>query len=161
MVNTFIPYADMRASLQCLDSRRLQKQGLEAFQIYLILINAPVIKPDGTTKERKGHKNHPVVRMWNGYLLALRIYICIAVQETGMRKTKKGLNYKTTKMTEYIEKYNLLPTEEEVKNLVYPPWWSNPSVHVSHQAKLYIKDPIYYAQFKQAALHFTDYVWPC
>ena len=155
MVQTFLPYVCIRTSLQVLDSRRLQKQSVEAFQIYLNLIDPT----------RKGFKNHPVVKMWRDYIPALRLYICEAVYQTSLRLTKAGIPYKTTKMTENIIKYNIALSDEELKNFKYPDWWGRVDVHGSHQAMLYRKGEKgkldNYKSFAVAAPYFDNYVWPC
>ena len=56
-MQTFLPYADPRASAACLDDRRLGKQRVETFQV-LRAITWPTY----------GWKHHPVTRMWRGFV---------------------------------------------------------------------------------------------
>lgn len=162
MVNTFLPFPHVRNSLKALDNRRVQKQAVEAYQIYLILINEDV--EDITSVKSKGFRNHPAVRMWRGYIMALRYYICEAVEETSTRLTKAGVPYKTTKMRENIRLHGIALTDEEQKSIIYPHWWGNPWVHASHQYKLYHKNPVHYVSFEDNAKlygqYYQDYLWP-
>ena len=58
MVNTFLPFPDVRKSLSCLDRRRLFKQSVEAMQILRVNLGL---------QGGVGFTNHPAVRMWKGY----------------------------------------------------------------------------------------------
>jgi len=69
-LNTFLPYPDFIKSAQCLDYKRLGKQRVEAWQIYLAL-----------TKENYGWQNHPIVKQWRRYINYLRLYGIIVCLE--------------------------------------------------------------------------------
>ena len=73
-MQTFLPYADPRASAACLDDRRLGKQRVETFQV-LRAITWPTY----------GWKHHPVTRMWRGFLPALVAYGLACVDEWAAR----------------------------------------------------------------------------
>ena len=137
MVNTFIPYADFAKCAKVLDNKRLGKQRVEAKQILNILTNAT------TTK---GWRNHPVVKMWEGYEKALMIYYNTIVQEW----IKRG--YRNT-MPFFV-----------VKGKISIPWFiGNKSVHLSHQANLLRKDFTYYSKyFKNVPKEYLTYtyIWP-
>jgi len=62
-MQTFLPYPDFTKSAQCLDSKRLGKQRVEAWQIYEILRG-----------KKSRWMNHPAVRMWRGFERALLWY---------------------------------------------------------------------------------------
>ena len=64
-MQTFLPYADFKDSAKCLDFRRLGKQRVEAKQILDIITG---VNP--TSRWR----NHPAVKMWQGYEKALLLY---------------------------------------------------------------------------------------
>ncbi len=65
----FLPYPDMRKSLQALDNKRLGKQRVETYQIISAITRRP--KLDGTPY--KGWLNHPCTVMWRDYVPALGI----------------------------------------------------------------------------------------
>ena len=73
-MQTFLPYADPRASAACLDDRRLGKQRVETFQV-LRAITWPTY----------GWKHHPVTRMWRGFVPALVAYGLACVDEWAAR----------------------------------------------------------------------------
>src|SRR3546814_13031822 len=62
-MQTFLPYPDCRRSLECLDTRRLGKQRVEAMQ----LLNA-------AQRTTGGWIRHPAKLMWAGHEEALRLY---------------------------------------------------------------------------------------
>src|SRR3954447_26845831 len=62
-MQTFLPYADPRESAAVLDDRRLGKQRVETFQVLRAL-----------TWPTYGWKNHPVAKMWRGFVPALGAY---------------------------------------------------------------------------------------
>ena len=64
-MQTFLPYADFKASAKCLDYRRLGKQRVEAMQIHKI------VSGERTTG---GWINHPAVVMWRGFSSLLAYY---------------------------------------------------------------------------------------
>lgn len=101
-MNTFLPYADFQKSAQCLDNKRLGKQRVEAWQIYLTLkkgeyctcplcngtakpnkaqlrgklgkLSSHCFRCNGKGKIKTAWYNHPIVQMWKGYELALLEY---------------------------------------------------------------------------------------
>ncbi len=54
----FLPFACFKRSLEALDNKRLGKQRVEAFQIYMAL----------THNASSKWNNHPVTQMWKGSL---------------------------------------------------------------------------------------------
>lgn len=133
-MQTFLPYPDFKQSLECLDTKRLGKQRLEARQILISLekgIGAPWY-------------NHPAVRMWKGYENALRCYhntAILAWVERGYRNT--------------MELYSLLSSEVEL-----PEWLGNLDFHASHRSNLLRKNPSWYGKFKWEESSNMGYVWP-
>lgn len=59
-MQTFLPYPDFILSSQCLDNKRLNKQIIEAQQIFTANHNFE----HGI---KSGWQNHPAVKMWRGY----------------------------------------------------------------------------------------------
>ena len=112
MVNTFLPFQDVRASAEALDRRRLGKQRVEAYQIWLVLGRAEAAYPPyddlgdapwaakrawateaarrhhAHTGRRLGWATHPAVVLWIGHRDALAAYyntMCDVWAERGGR----------------------------------------------------------------------------
>jgi hypothetical protein len=127
-MQTFLPYADFQKSAKVLDYRRLNKQGVEAYQILRSLLG-----------ESTGWTNHPAVKMWRGYEDALLEYALI------MRNEWIGRNYRDsllTKLMELMIKYNL-----NISSPKYPKFLGNEEFHRSHRSNLTRKLPAHYSQF--------------
>lgn len=137
MVNTFLPYADFEETASCLDMRRLGKQRVEAKQIINCLED----------ENSKGWKNHPAVKMWKGYVPALKHYYNIIVSEW------IGQGYKNT-----LKFYDINIDDVEM------PWWiDNEDFHRSHQASLVRKNKEHYEYiFADLSNEYLErgYVWP-
>lgn len=131
---TFLPVADFEESARILDMRRLGKQRVEAHQIYQLLIH-PLYKSKW--------RNHPAVRMWIGYDVAL-------------------LNYRDAMIKEWVRRgYN------NTMHIFYsgissnlPPWLGDEEFHSSHRAALLAKDPTHYKQFGWLEEPNINYFWP-
>lgn len=153
----FLPFPDFEESCNALDTVRLGKQRIEAFQIWKA----------ATSATKNGWSNHVVTRMWKDYLVALRKYLIICCRVYGSRKTKKGKFCQNTKMLQHIEENRLEVQEHET--VVMPPWIGNSQFHDSHKSMLYHKgvqnvaDGLFkenpYANF-QPFSHITEYHWP-
>lgn len=132
-MQTFLPYPDFQQSAACLDSRRLGKQRLEAFQILRTLQDP----------ERRGWRRHPAVLMWRGYEDALRQYMNCAIEEWARRGFRNTME--------------LAPTPESP----HMPWWlGDAAFHASHRANLLRKDPAFYGQYGWSEPSDLPYVWP-
>lgn len=130
-MQTFLPYPDFEASAKALDSRRLGKQRVEAWQIWLCL------------KMPNRWKNHPAVRMWSGYEDALAMYMNAMIDEWVAR----GFHNNMRK----------LPHDP---NAEMPPWLGDPRFHRAQQSNLVRKDPAFYGpQFPDVAPDLL-YFWP-
>jgi hypothetical protein len=136
-MNTFLPYPDFVKSAQCLDYKRLGKQRVEAWQIYLAL-----------TKKNYGWKNHPIVKMWKGYEKALLLYGWYICQEWNKR------GYKDTLWNKFIIENNLLK-----KELTYPKWLNNKKFHSAMRSNLLRKDKKYYSKFGWKEKDNLLYYW--
>jgi hypothetical protein len=75
-MQTFLPSQDFMQSAKLLDSKRLNKQILEGYQILNVL--------SGRSKTG-GWKNHPAVLMWRGFERGLWVYIQAMVTEAKLR----------------------------------------------------------------------------
>ena len=132
-MQTFLPYPSFTKTFKTLDYRRLGKQRVEAKQILNVLL-------DRTTT--KGWRNHPIVRMWQGYEPALQLYHNLCINEW----INQGYN-------------NNMELENITEPIIYPHWLGNKSFHSSHRANLLRKDYEYYSQFKWEEDSENPYTW--
>lgn len=132
-MQTFLPYADFERSLECLDSKRLGKQRVEAYQILRVLQG-----------QSSGWRNHPAVKMWDGYEPALTLYMNCAIvtwRRRGFRNTMEILR----------------PTGRATT----PEWFGDEAFHRSHQSNLIRKLPEHYRPiFGNEVPDDLPYVWP-
>lgn len=131
-MQTFLPYPEFRATMECLDFRRLGKQRVEALQILRTLRGESV-----------GWVNHPVMTMWRGYEPALSFYLKTAILEWLRRGYRNTLEIPTIKRTPRM-----------------PPWMGNEQFHASHRSNLLRKAPEWYRQFNWSESDGLEYVWP-
>lgn len=127
------PYSSFGMSAYVLDRKRLGKQRVEALQIYRTL-----------TGVSKGWRNHPAVRMWRGYELALCAYgriMCVEWEKRGYKDT-------------CFDKFPL-PVGP-----VFPEWMWRPEFSASHRSNLLRKDPEWYGQWGWTEPPDLPYVWP-
>ena len=133
-MQTFLPYPNLKKSLKTLDNRRLGKSRVEAFQILNILLNRT---------SSKSWKNHPAVKMWQGYENALKIYFNKSV------KLWISRGYKNTMKLEKIE-----------GKIILPKWLGNKKFHSSHKSNLLRKNAEHYSKFGWVEKDNLDYIWP-
>lgn len=133
-MQTFLPYKQFDKSAQALDSKRLNKQILESYQILKVLSN---------DDPRAAWRNHPAAKMWRGHEGQLWLYTMAMVKEAN----KRGI--KTDKNMENLN--NLKALVGDSWGYARPKWYTDPftveRLTVSHRANLYIKDSIYYMDF--------------
>ena len=132
-MQTFLPYKDFKKSASVLDYRRLGKQRVEARQIL-----------DTLEGRSKGWVNHPIVNMWRGHELALKLYFNIMSIEWMNR------GYKQTMMLYRISRKNKVD---------YPEWLGDNKFHLSHQSNLLRKDYEYYKKYFTNIPDNLPYVW--
>jgi len=131
MVNTFVPFTDVRACAQTLDRLRLGKQRVEAYQLWRAL--------KGLTK---GWVNHPAAKMWAGHTCFLAMYCNAMIDEWVAR----GYN-------------NTMARLPHCAHPKPPWWWGWDPVHMSHRASLNRKMPGWYTFDVGDYVHY-GYVWP-
>ena len=137
-MQTFLPYPNFAESARVLDYRRLEKQRVEAKQIYLAL-----------TQPNYGWKNHPAVRMWKGHernLIEYGFVICDEWQRRGYQDTLKQF------FMDHSLDYRTPP--------IYPLWLGNSDFHLSHQSNLLRKDPKFYGPKFPGVPNNLPYIWP-
>jgi hypothetical protein len=145
-MQTFLPYYSSQASAEVLDSRRLNKQILEGYQILKVLGN-----PD----PRAAWRNHPAVKMWRGHEFSLFGYIMSMVTEAKSRGIKTDKNEANL--------WELHAMQSENWGTGMPDWYMDETkmkrVITTHKANLYKKDPVYYYHFVDAVN--DEYNKPC
>ena len=131
-MQTFVPYSDFMGSVGCLDSKRLGKQRVEAFQI----INA-------LNGKSKGWVSHPATVMWTGCVPALTQYMRCCIIEWINRGFK-----------------NTMQIPEENWDFQNPWWIGDMRVHLSHRSNLLRKEPDHYTPFGWKVPNDMPYFWP-
>lgn len=145
-MQTFLPSANATIAASMLDSKRLNKQILECYQILNVL--------SGKSKGG-GWRNHPAVLMWKGYEKGLWQYVQAMIIEARSRGIRTENN-----------EANL----NNLKDLCWDIWGDNPPsfwndktklmrVVTTHKASLFDKDPMFYARFGYAK--HSIYNSPC
>lgn len=139
-MQTFLPHKDFADVAHCLDSKRLNKQILESYQILKVLSN-----PSPTA----GWRNHPAVKMWRGYEYKLFDYAMIMISEADARgiKTDKNLSNLCELRDQYRFDWGMRL-----------PWWFYDKkimkrVTTTHKANLYKKAPELYPQYRKFIEH--------
>jgi hypothetical protein len=135
-LQTFLPYADLRASCAVLDDRRLGKQRVETFQILRAL-----------TWPTYAWKNHPAVKMWRGFVPALVAYGLENCREW----TRRG---HADTVAEQLLAWGSSPSYD------LPPWFGLAALHRSHRSALVRKDPAGYGPRFPDVPDDLPYVWP-
>ena len=133
-MNTFLPYRDFVRSARCLDDRRLGKQRLEALIILRVL-----------NGELNGWRNHPAVKMWNGYTEALVEYGCVVCDEWVQRGFTDNLKAK-------IRTYSW-------GGEVVIPHWLTPAFCKAHRSNLVRKNPEHYRKLFPNVPENIPYIW--
>lgn len=145
-MQTFLPSINFVKTSQLLDSKRLNKQILEGYQILNVLSGQ---SPTG------GWRNHPAVLMWKNHEGSLLLYIKQMIREAkmrGIRTEKNELNID-----------NLTKKVGDSWNYALPKWFHNDAVVLrvmtTHRANLFHKDPLFYARFQYSTR--SPYNIPC
>lgn len=133
-MQTFLPYADFKKSVEVLDYRRLGKQRVETFQVLNILLDRT---------DTKGWRNHPVTLMWTGYESALKLYQNFTISEWIRRGYKNNMSYEHVNYDE----------------IVFPVWLGDEKLHSSHRSNLLRKDFEFYSEYFDDPIDL-EYFWP-
>ena len=154
-MQTFLPSKDFDITASMLDSKRLNKQILEAYQILKVL---------SSNDPNAGWRNHPAVKMWRGYEHGLFTYALAMVNEAN----KRGI--KTDRNMENLMALRIVHLPKWGHGL--PKWYNNSSemsrITATHKARLYVKDPEYYFEFSSfvnnknnvPCCEGCNYYWP-
>jgi hypothetical protein len=154
-VQTFLPYISFKSTAEVLDSRRLNKQILEGYQVLNVL---------SSTDPKAAWRNHPAVKMWRGHEHILFEYVMCMVDEADKRGIKTDKNVSNL--------YALMLREGKNWGTDLPDWYKDNStmylVTTTHKANLYRKDPDYYVGFQSSVRNTNNkpccescsYYWP-
>jgi hypothetical protein len=138
-MQTFLPDKDFKKSASFLDNKRLGKQRVETMQILKAL-----------TLPEYGWKNHPAVKMWKGYEIALVLYgldICREWKSRGFKDTCE-------------EKILDIADDNQLTGkVIYPHWLGDERVHSSHRSNLLRKDKDFYSKFNWEESDDIEYYW--
>ena len=134
-MQTFLPFANYTQCAQILDSKRLNKQVVEAYQLLT---------------GKCGHKNHPASLMWEPHKFELKLYLIACSDEY-------------TKRFHKIHKCSLELPNFQIGN--YPFFIDDIRVQYSHRIRLLTKDYEYYNKFFPVPRSFVEscpegYYWP-
>lgn len=169
-MQTFLPLATTNFSeiAKVLDNKRLNKQALEGWQIFMVLTE---LDPDGNDRTPKGWVNHPAVRMWRGHELILASYVQSMTNEWIRRGFKTTIQKKlfdsltSAMLKQKVKSYDLYSNLHDLM----PKWMLDEKlfeeIASSHRSALLVKDYNWYSQFnwpEQTGTAITEYeyVWP-
>ena len=145
-MQTFLPHTNILYAARALDSKRLNKQILECYQILNVL--------SGRSKGN-GWKNHPAVLMWKGYERGLWQYVQAMVREAKLRGIRTENNEAN------LNRLKDMCWDEWGENK--PSFWNDNTklmrLTTTHKANLFDKDPMYYSSFGYAK--HSLYNQPC
>ena len=133
-MQTFLPYPNFKKSVRVLDSKRLGKQRVEAFQILNIILNRT---------KTKGWRNHPAVKMWKNFPNALKIYYNECLQEWIARGFQNNMKLEILR-----------------GKIKLPSWFGKKIFHASHRSNLLRKNKEYYSKFQWKEKPDISYFWP-
>ena len=153
-MQTFMNEPTFGAIVKSLDPVRLRKQFIEARQILDTLLEKPESR----------WRNHPAVKQWKGYEVALYNY----AMEMGWEIKRNGWKYEKN-----MDRLDWLYTKHLVDQpYVEPVWWTDPElkerVIATHRARLYEKDNFFYEKYQMTLLGraskiccpHCNYFWP-
>lgn len=133
-MQTFLPFTDYQSCAHVLDNIRLNKQIVEAYQIYT---------------GRVPQKNHPACLMWKGHEKHLLIYI------TAMLEEYENRFHKTHAVRDNIFGDNVLFYDMCKMAMDLPALYviDHDLVQISHMVNLIRKDGIYYGKTLRSHLY--------
>ena len=135
-----MPLPSFTETAKCLDNKRLGKQRVEAYQIFLAL----------TTN--KGWVNHPATKMWKGHERALCEYGLDICDEW----MKRG--YRDTLFNKFLKFNHSLYKKGHSRE--YPKWMGDTKFHAAHRSNLLRKNPDWYSKYNWKENDNLPYIWP-
>ena len=144
-MQTFLPYDNYERTARSLDRMRLGKQRVEVKQILRAL-----------REPNYGWKNHPAVKMWQGYEYGL---VCYGIVICGEWRNR---GYSDALFDEFHQ--TRIDIQQELtrqgKGLFLYPHWLNDKLTRSHQSNLKRKDPEHYGNMFPGVPDNIPYYWP-
>ncbi len=131
-MNVFMPYPDLRKSVECLDPRRLGNQ----------------VYREGLTLIRGGWSRHPAALIWADHKRALTQYCLFGLEEL----ERRGRFYPHHK--EAFQKYLLEFADTGLPDIV-----KDDRFCARHRAALLFKDFDYYKRFGWTEEPKIEYIW--
>jgi len=148
-MQTFLPFENFYRTANILDSKRLNKQIVEVYQIF------------AANHYKGGWKNHPAVLMWKGYDIALFNYLYNLHQVYRLRGRKEYHQSWLNFIKMYFDIYHRDPFDDMLyTQYKFPEWLGDERFHSSHRSNLLRKDPEYYGQFEWTEGPDLPYFWP-
>jgi hypothetical protein len=145
-MQTFLPYESFAESAAALDQARLGKQRVETLQVLRSLL-LPTY----------GWQNHPVTKMWRGFLPGLTAYGLATVDEW----VRRGHTDSTRHLiAEFAPGVVGKSQEELAERRMLPAWIGDEELHRSHRSNLVRKAPEYYRPMFPDVPDDLDYLWP-
>lgn len=141
-MQTFLPYPSFAESAAVLDTPRLGKQRVEAFQ----LLRANSVPG-------YGWRHHPVAKMWAGRLPALVAYGCAMVDEWVARGHADTVRAQLREFAPEID-------DLDQRDIPMPAWLGDDAFHLSHRSNLVRKDPDFYRPIFGDIPDDLPYLWP-
>lgn len=144
-MQVFLPESSFARCAEVLDTKRLVKQLLEGRQILTVLAG------ESTSK---GWKNHPAVKMFEGYEVTLVAYLAAIRDEMDARGYKWEKNWAVIQDI-YDKHYKGEPQP-------WPYWMLDQSLWnrlmITHRGRLWEKDPVKYQQYESEGKVFMEHV---
>lgn len=139
-MQTFLPYSDFEKCADMLDKKRCFKQAVEAKQILCTLRapNLPYYWRNTLSYIKQTWKNHPSVKMWEGYEEKLKEYY-----NTMLRYSIE--KHKVNTQMEYLD--------VNESNLKAPWWLGDKKFHSAMRARILEKQDVNTEEN-------TQYLWP-
>lgn len=138
-MQTFLPYGpNFIKTAECLDNRRLNKQIVEALQIYNIITHP---------SSSRGWHNHPAVKMWRGYADALAKYGFSMYVEWKLRFLEGDRGGKIEHVSGEVLRSAWYDFRRQPVQPLLPDWLFDPRLYVSHREVLLYKAPDWYGQW--------------
>ena len=142
-MQTFLPYADFAKCARVLDTKRLNKQILETYQILRAIKG-----------RSKGWRNHPATKMWKNDYFALAAYGFHVCLEFAKRRGKAHA---------YSNGILRILARTKWPVMQYPsdaPKWASKKMQRMYRSLLIRKDTRHYRKFWPKLSYKIPFVWP-
>lgn len=141
-MQTFLTSASFEITASVLDTKRLGKQRLEAYQILKTLIAK-------RNNVKVSWENHPAVLMWAGHEEALLLYLSCIRKEWVKRGCTDNMQFEIDQ----------LPIKHSDSPSI-PSWVNDLRLHRNHKSRLLAKSPDWYIQWGWDVQPEANNLWP-